>query len=77
MSNASQTKGKEHFAIFIPPPILSLGHAMMGIGLLLYLISVDSNVFGLQNSILPNFISLYFFGGIACNVACANIVIKR
>ncbi|MEO9295302.1 MAG: hypothetical protein ABI347_06855 [Nitrososphaera sp.] len=59
--------------------MLSLGFAMMGIGLLLYLISVGTPVFGLQNSsiILPNLISIYFFGGIACNVAGAYIVIKR
>jgi hypothetical protein len=57
--------------------MLSPGFAMMGIGLLLYLISVSSTVFGLQNSILPNFISLYFFRGIACNVAGTYIIIKR
>jgi hypothetical protein len=57
--------------------MLSLGFAMMGIGLLLYLISVGTNVFGLQNSILPKLIGVYFFGGIACNVAGAYIVIKR
>lgn len=57
--------------------MLSLGFAMMGVGLLLYLLSVGSNVFGLQNSTVPNLFSMYFFVGIACNVAGAYIVIRR
>lgn len=57
--------------------MLALGFALMGVGLLLYLISVGSTVFGLQNSMLPRLLTFYFFGGIAFNVTGAYLVIKR
>ena len=57
--------------------VLSLGFAMMSIGFLLYLLSMGSNVFGLQNSMAPNLVGMYFFVGVACNVASAYIVIRH
>jgi hypothetical protein len=58
--------------------VIALGFAMMGLGLLLYLLSVGSNAFGIRTAFtMPLMLNIYFFAGIAFNLAGAYIVIRR
>jgi hypothetical protein len=50
----------------------------MGLGLLLYLVSVGSNAFGIRTALtLPLLLNVYFFAGITFNVVGAYLVIGR
>ncbi len=58
--------------------LLAIGFALMGFGLLLYLVSVGSNAFGIRTALtLPILLNVYFFAGITFNVAGAYLVIRR
>jgi hypothetical protein len=50
----------------------------MGLGLLLYLVSVGSSAFGIRTALtLPLLLNVYFFAGITFNVVGAYLVIRR
>ena len=58
--------------------MLVIGFTLMGLGVLLYLVSVGSNAFGIRTALtLPLLLIVYFFAGITFNVVGAYLVIRR